>query len=193
MTRDGALWSERGLHDLLCAFNDSRFAQIIRHWLALRQRDDVPCRCAIDPCQFGQSLDMVWLLERHGDGRYRYRLAGQNIVRMHGGGIRRGTEVSQLFSQESIAMFQPRWEAVLDRGFLVRAEGSVTLADGARSSHLERLMLPLRGDDGSVSVVLGATHYQNALEADGVATGFPPTDVQCCPTATIPLGANLQL
>lgn len=191
MTRDGALWSERELHDLLCAFKDSRFAQIIGHWLALRQNDQVPLRSAIDPCQFRQSLDMVWLMERHGDGHYRYRLAGQNIVRMHGGGIRRGTGVSELFGKESLAMFQPRWEAVLDRGLLVRAEGSVTLGGGAKTSRLERLMLPLRTDDNSVSVVLGATHYQDAVEADGVATSFPPTDIECCPATAIPLGASL--
>ena len=187
MICDGATWSELRLHELIGAFTDPRFAPLIHHWLALRQDDDVPYRGAVDPSQFRSCLDMVWLMERHADGHYRYRLAGQSIVAMHGG-IRRGTDTAQLFSRESLAMFKPRWEAVLDRGQLVRAEGVVTLAGGAERSRVERLMLPLRSDDGTVSVVLGATHYHKAGETDGLATGFPPTDIQCCPSAAIPLG-----
>lgn len=188
MINDGAAWSELGLHDLLCAFSDSRFAPLVGHWLALRQDDGIPHRGAVDPSHFGCCLDIVWLLERHADGRYRYRLAGQTIAELHGG-IRRGTEVSGLFSRKSLEMFQPRWEAVLDRGQLVRAQGIVSLADGAKTSHVERLMLPLRSDDGTVSVVLGATHYEKARKNEGRATAFPPTNIQCCSSASIPLGA----
>ena len=188
MINDGAAWSELGLHDLLCAFTDSRFAQVIHHWLALRQEDQVPHRRVVDPSQFRNCLDIVWLLERHADGRYRYRLAGQTIVEVHGG-IQRGTDTSLVFSRDSLDMFQPRWEAVLDRWQLVRAEGVVNLAGGAKTSRVERLMLPLRSDDGTVSVVLGATHYEKARKNDGIATAFPPTNIQCCPSNSIPLGA----
>lgn len=188
MTRDGAVWSKRGLHDLLCGFTDPRFADVVQHWLALRQENEVPHRSAVDPMQFRRCLDMVWLLERHADGHYRYRLAGQSIAKMHGG-IQRGTDASTLFCRESLAMFQPRWEAVLDCAQLVRAEGIVTLSEGSETSRVERLMLPLRSDDGKVSVVLGATHYEKARKNDGIATAFPPTDMQCCPSASIPLGA----
>ena len=188
MINDGAAWSELGFHDLFCRFTDSRFTQVIRHWLALRQNDEVPLRAVVDPTQFQRSLDMIWLLERHADGCYRYRLAGQTITAVHGG-IRRGTDAALVFSKEALDMFQPRWEAVLDHGQMVRAEGIVSLADGAKKSRVERLMLPLRSDDGTVSVVLGATHYEKAREHDDIATAFPPTDIQCCPSSSIPLGA----
>ncbi len=148
----------------------------------------MPHRGSVDPSHFRSCLDAVWLLERHADGRYRYRLAGQAIAEVHGG-IRRGTDTSQLFSREALDMFLPRWEAVLDRGQLVRAEGIVQLAGGATTSRVERLMLPLRSDDGRVSVVLGATHYEKARGNDDIATAFPPTNIQCCPLNSIPLGA----
>ena len=190
MKDDRAAWSEIELHELLSAFKDSRFAQIIRHWLALRQDHGVPHRGAVDPTHFKDCLDMVWLLERHGDGHFRYRLAGQAITEVHGG-IRRGTDTSLLFPRASLEMFQPRWEAVLDRGQMVRAEGVVRLAGGTKSSRVERLMLPLRSDNGAVSIVLGATRYESANKNDGTATVFPPTDVQCCPAASVPIRACL--
>ena len=188
MKTDEAAWSELGLHELLCAFKDSRFAQIIHHWLAVRADDGVPRRAAVDPTHFKSCLDMVWLLERHDDGHYRYRLAGQSITEIHGG-IRRGTDTSLLFSRASLEMFQPRWKAVLDHGQLVRAEGIVTLADGTETSRVERLMLPLRSDNGAVSIVLGATHYEKACRNEGIVTDFPPTNMQCCPIDSLPIRA----
>ncbi len=191
MVGDGARWSQLELHEFCCAFKDPRFAHVIQHWLALQRNEGVPDRGAVDPVQFRDCLDMVWLLERHDDGHYRYRLAGQTIVEVHGG-IQRGTDTSRLFTRESLAMFQPRWEAVLDRGQLVRAEGVVTLAD-AKTSLVERLMLPLRSDDRKVSVVLGVTHYEKARVNKETAAAFPPTNIQCCPTVSIPSGTCTQL
>lgn len=188
MQCDGSLWRDVDLGDFLAGFADARFRKVIRHWLALRQQDAVPHRGAVDPLQFHDSLDMVWLMERHADGHYRYRLAGQSITEIHGG-IRRGSDTASLFNPLAIEMFQPRWEAVLDRGRLVRAEGVVRLSDGGAPARAERLMLPLRGDDGSVSVILGATNYDRSRGPGLTTTDFSPTDVQLCPVNGIPLGA----
>lgn len=187
MQGDDGLWNELNLHQFIAAFADPRFEQMVRHWLALRQKDAVPDRSSVDPTKFQDSLNMVWLTERHADGHYRYRLAGQSIAEMHGG-VGRGSDTASLFSPESLDMFRPRWEAVLDRNQLVRAEGVVLLADGQQSSRVERLMLPLRSDDGDVSVILGATSYERPRGGGLTATVFPPTDIQCCPLEGIPLG-----
>ena len=161
---------------------------MIRHWLALRQKEMIPSRCAVDPAKFQDSLDMVWLMERDEDGHYRYRLAGQAIAEMHGG-IRRGTDTASLFSPRALDMFQPRWEAVLDRNQLVRADGVVLLADGQQVSRVERLMLPLRSDNGAVSVILGATSYEKAGCGEQTVAAFPPTNIQYCCLEGIPPGA----
>ncbi|SME88042.1 PAS domain-containing protein [Tistlia consotensis] len=185
------IWAPRvelGLDRFLSGFADSRFKKIIRHWLALRQEDAVPHRGAVDPVQFKDSLDMVWLLERHEDGHYRYRLAGQAIADIHGG-IRRGTDTESLFTPQAIDMFRSRWEAVLDHGQLIRAEGVVMLSDGRQVSRVERLMLPLRSDNGKVSVILGATSYERPRLPRLTTTDFPPTDIQRCSLTDIPLGA----
>lgn len=182
------LWNELGLHRFISEFADLRFKQMLRYWLALRQEDAIPCRCAVDPVKFQDSLNMVWLMERHEDGHYRYRLAGQTIAEMHGG-IRRGTDTASLFSPRALNMFRPRWEAVLDRDQLVRAEGVVLLADGQQVSRVERLMMPLRSDDGGVSVILGATSYEKPQGSGLTATEFPPTNIQYCSLEGIPLDA----
>ena len=184
MRRDGAVWSELDLQRFLSGFADSRLARIAQYCLALRQQGAIPHRSAIDPSRFKDSLDMVWLLERHQDGHFRYRLAGQTITEIHGG-VRRGTNPAALFSPEAFDMFRLRWEAALDDK-LVRAEGIVRLSDGVETSKLERLMLPLRGDDGSVSVVLGATNYERPRGPGLTSTVFPPTDVQYCPLIELP-------
>jgi hypothetical protein len=188
MNDDRDLWRELEPHQFLSSFTDPRFEGLIRHWLALRQEDAIPRRGAVDPAKFHDCLDMVWLMERHDDGHYRYRLAGQAISDIHGG-IRRGSDTASLFSRRAIDMFRPRWEAVLDRGRLVRAEGVVRLSDGDQVSSVERLMLPLQGDDGSVSVILGATSYERPRGGPGLITAdFPPTNIQYCPLNDIPLG-----
>lgn len=180
MQGDGATWSELDLEKFLSGFADPRFEKLIRYWLALHQDGGIPRRGAIDPSKFKDSLDMVWLLERHPDGHFRYRLAGQAITDIHGG-IRRGTDPAELFSAQAVDMFRLRWEAALDHNRLVRAEGVVRLSDGEQVAKIERLMMPLRGDDGSVSVVLGMTNYERP-RAPGLTTAtFPPTDVQHCP------------
>ncbi len=188
MQGDDGLWRKLGLQEFISQFADPRFKKMIWHWLALREVDAVPLRGAVDPVKFQDSLAMVWLLERHEDGHYRYRLAGQTISEMHGG-IRRGSDTASLFSPQSLDMFRPRWEAVLDGDQLVRAEGVVALADGERFSRVERLMLPLRSDDGTVSVILGATSYEKSPGATLTATAFPPTNIQHCPLKDIPLGS----
>jgi hypothetical protein len=74
---------------------------------------------------------------------------------------------------------------------MVRAEGIVRLADGYKVSQVERLMLPLRGDDGEASVILGATIYDRPRTASHLTTrDFPPTNIQSCPLTDIPLGSN---
>lgn len=184
----GGVWSELALGQFLSRFADPRFKAMIGHWLALRQDDAIPRRGAVDPVQFKDSLDMVWLMERHADGHYRYRLAGETITAIHGG-IRRGSDTASLFSPPALDMFRPRWEAVLDGGQLVRAEGVVVLAGGDQVSRVERLMLPLRSDDGDVSVILGATSYEMPRAPGLTTTDFPPTNIQCCSLKGIPLGA----
>lgn len=185
----GGLGRKLGLDEFLSGFADSRFRQMIRHWLALRQQDAVPHRGAVDPTRFHDCLDMAWLMERHEDGHYRYRLAGQAIADIHGG-IRRGTDTASLFNPQALDMFRSRWEAVLDRGQLVRAEGIVLLAGGDQVSRVERLMLPLRSDNGEVSVILGATRYERPRGPGVTTTDFPLTDIQFCPLDDIPLGAS---
>lgn len=187
MFDDEDRWSELELHQFLAGFADPRFERMIRHWLALHQKSAVPRRGEIDPSKFHDSLDMVWLMERHEDGHYRYRLAGQAISDIHGG-IRRGTDPASLFSPLAVEMFRQRWEAVLDRGFLVRAEGIVQLAGGDNVSHVERLMLPLCSDNGEVSLILGATSYERPRGPGLTTTDFPPTRIQYCPPGVIPLG-----
>lgn len=190
MQGDGAVWSEVDLQQFLSGFTDARFEQVVRHWLALRQEDAIPHRGAVDPTRFRDLLTMAWLMERHADGHYRYRLAGQAIADIHGG-IRQGTDTTSLFGPQALEMFRARWEAVLDGGQMVRAEGIVHLADGYQTSQVERLMLPLRGDDGEVSVILGATSYARPRAASHLTTrDFPPTNIQHCPLTDIPLGSN---
>jgi len=189
MQIDGAQWNGLDLQQFLARFTDPRFENLIRHWLALRQHDAVPHRGALDPARFRDLLDKVWLLERHPDGHYRYRLTGQAITEIHGG-LRRGSNPAELFDPEAVAMFRLRWEAALDHGQLVRAEGLVRLSDGLETAKIERLMLPLRGDDGSVSIVLGATNYGRPRGSRLTTANFPPTDVQFCPTGDLPLGSN---
>jgi hypothetical protein len=185
---DDSGWRELEPEEMFSAFVDLRLRNLLRYWLALRQEGRAPCRRDLDPSRFKDCLDMVWLLERHEDGRFRYRLAGQTIAEIHGG-IRRGVDAATLFDPQALAMARRRWEGTLD-GQITRAEGCVRLAGSHRFTRLERVILPLRGDDGSVSTLLGATVYENRRWRDQTVAEFQMTQALACRLDRIAPGAS---
>jgi hypothetical protein len=65
-------------------FTDPRVEQVYRYWRGKAMGRAMPSRADIDPTEIPKLLSDVMLVERHDDGRYRYRLIGTENNRAHG-------------------------------------------------------------------------------------------------------------
>jgi len=65
-------------------FTDPRLEQAYLYWRAKAAGRTMPGRADIDPTEIPKLLPDVMLVERHPDGRYRYRLIGTENARAHG-------------------------------------------------------------------------------------------------------------
>jgi hypothetical protein len=65
-------------------FTDPRLEQVYRYWRGKAAGRAMPSRGDIDPIEIPKLLPDVMLVERHEDGRYRYRLIGTENTRAHG-------------------------------------------------------------------------------------------------------------
>jgi hypothetical protein len=65
-------------------FTDSRLDDAYRYWRGKAASRALPRRADIDPTEIPKLLPDVMLVERHDDGRYRYRLIGTENAAAHG-------------------------------------------------------------------------------------------------------------
>jgi len=70
--------------DSALPFTDPRLEQVYLYWRGKAAGRAMPSRADIDPIEIPKLLPDVMLVERHEDGRYRYRLIGTENTRAHG-------------------------------------------------------------------------------------------------------------
>src|SRR5258708_2376779 len=70
--------------DSALPFTDPRLEQVYLYWRGKAAGRAMPSRVDIDPIEIPRLLPDVMLVERHDDGRYRYRLIGTENTRAHG-------------------------------------------------------------------------------------------------------------
>jgi len=70
--------------DCSLPFTDPRLEQVYLYWRRKASGRAMPSRVDIDPIEIPKLLPDVMLVERHEDGRYRYRLIGTENTRAHG-------------------------------------------------------------------------------------------------------------
>ena len=183
MSDNAQNWQRADWAQVSTGFRDPRIGTVASHWASIRKGNHIPGRAALEPARMARSLEILWMIERLVTGEFRYRLAGDEISRTHGG-IRRGSDPKKIFNATALEMFQRRWEFVLNEPCVMRAEGVVRLGNG-RLVDVERLMLPLL-EDKEACIVLGATNYMRTTRHHGTLTEFPPTEVRYVPVAEIP-------
>jgi len=155
-----------------------RIRQVLSHWLECRDASGLPPIEAIDPAAFPSAAPNLWLIEmRDGDlrGRFHYRLAGQEILKAHGGELAGSTleEVTDLASHERVIGY---FSTCVDRPAIVHVIGRV-YAEGERPARGERLLLPFHGTDGRVTRLLGITIHSWEDQGAG-SRRVPPRQVR---------------
>ena len=134
--------------------NHPVLSEVSAYWEALRSDNKVPYRADIDPRGIQRALKHAFILERIAPGMARIRVAGQTLSDLMGMEMQ-GMPVSALISPDTREAFRRTLEDVFSgpatANLRFRAEGSF----GKPALDAQMLLLPLRGDDGTVTRVLG--------------------------------------
>ncbi|MCV6585050.1 MAG: PAS domain-containing protein [Marinibacterium sp.] len=138
----------------------SPLRQIEAYWTALRDEGDIPKRSQIDPRGLEQMLKYAFILERIAPGIARFRIAGHHLSDVMGMEVR-GMPFTALFGSRCRGQICDIVEHVFDRPAIQELQLSST--DGRIEARA--ILLPLRGEGGEVSRIIGA------LVCDGASAG----------------------
>lgn len=137
---------------------DSRLQLLLNHWLERRGSDTVPDRAAIDPAAIAATLPSIWLCEFLPDeGRFRMRLAGEEINRFYGRNISR-SYFEDITDERFLGTVVRRYRRVIEEPAIMHCGGHIYFTNDSRVVG-ERLGLPLRTEDGLISQIIGASVY----------------------------------
>lgn len=129
----------------------SNTERLIAYWQAMRGEAVLPPRTAIDPGAFADLLPQVFMLEREGPGRYRFRLSGGFVADLHGRELR-GEQALPLWNSRD----RSRVQAAIE---LCRANADpiviVTEVKGQDPFPMEVLVAPLAGLHGDADRFIG--------------------------------------
>ena len=125
--------------------------ELLDAWSRLPRRDHVPFRASFEPMSVPRILPVILLFERSDCG-WRFRLAGTEIDRRWGRPVT-GLEYTELVSAEGFRAARQEFEGIAQTPCGSFSVATVTFKSGRRST-LEILRLPMRANDGSVSLIL---------------------------------------
>ena len=138
--------------------NDHRLRLLLNHWLDRRGDEAVPLRSAIDPAALAPALPAIWICEYVPDvGRFRTRLAGEDINRFYGRNIAQ-TYFEDIAAEPFLSTIIRRYRRIIEEPAIMYLTGHIYLANESRVVG-ERLGLPLRTEDGRITQVIGASVY----------------------------------
>jgi hypothetical protein len=119
------------------------------HWEALRADRIAPRRSEIDPRRIENVLEHAFILECTADGEARFRIAGIALGDLMGMEVR-GMPATALVQPQDRARFSALLRDLCRNAEI--ADLTLATASGARA---EMLLLPMTGEDGRVSRILG--------------------------------------
>lgn len=168
----------------LCDFEhvgDARLRVMIHHWLDSRRNGcRLPSVDAIDPMAFHSALSNVWMCDVVDDdpqGRWRYRLVGDEVRLAHGRNIV-GQTLESITEPSAVARVTRYFAIATDWPAIVYVGGRI-YSEAEYPASGERIILPFADPaTGRVARLLGAT-YHSWLER-----GFPSGGVPLVQTRT---------
>ncbi|PSL19417.1 PAS domain-containing protein [Shimia abyssi] len=129
--------------------------EVQAYWDALRDNGKLPYRSDVDPRGIQRALKHSFILEQIAPGMAKFRVAGQTLSDLMGMEMR-GMPVSALISTETREAFRRSLKDVFEgpatASLRLRADGQF----GRPGLDAQMLLLPLRGDNGTVTRALGA-------------------------------------
>lgn len=125
------------------------------YWLDRRGSADMPMRSDLNPSDIVHLLPNIFLVDvLPGQSRYRYRLIGTNIA-MWSGDDATGRDMDDPRCGEGAQLFIAMHDEVVHTRTPLLTVGHSALFQGSQML-FDRILLPLAGEDGAVSMILGA-------------------------------------
>ncbi len=152
--------------------------RLIGYWFDKRGERPMPAVGDIDPIEIPWALGRIWLCDYLAEsGRFRYRLAGENINAFWGRSIA-GKHLDEIVPPDRLKSVTEKVRMVTELPAIVHDRVSLSLADEIAKNG-ERIILPLSDDGRTVNVLLGATHrdWFHDLEFDPFTTYSETTTV----------------
>ena len=131
---------------------------LLNYWCSIRVGSEIPNRREVDPTGIGRYLSKIYLYEFDAAlGDFVCRLAGEEVHEAWGARIR-GRSFREIVGDEHHVAALTRWRAVVETP-LVQFGIMEDEDRGQRTRVGERLIMPLRGDNGDVNLILGVGDY----------------------------------
>ena len=129
--------------------------QLEAYWHAKRGDQLVPSRKDINPRGIEDTLEYAFISEEIAPGMARFRIAGMHMTDLMGFDVR-GMPMSSFFKANARAVFKETLQAVFEGPQIVTLDVTSRGKYGAPTLDGRLMMLPLSGDDGTVTRMLGA-------------------------------------
>jgi hypothetical protein len=152
---------------------------LLGYWERLRAGREVPYRSEIDPRQFEDALEHMFILEHLGDGNIRIRLAGMSLCEMMGMELR-GMSLRALMRVEDRGALESALAQVLSGPAVGHLSIEAHTPSGATRA-AEMLLLPLRSDFGDISRILGCLRVKGLRDEDGTPLRFSIREASILP------------
>ena len=146
--------------DLADAIGDRRLAELCRYWDRCRRGREMPARRDLDPVDIPRLLSILILVDVKGDGDYRMRLIGTELVNFARRDIT-GLSFEDAFSPGPYLdyLYALYGELIRERR-PIYTEGIHVIGSPGRRRYTRRLILPLSADGRRIDMVIGAHVYE---------------------------------
>ena len=130
-------------------------SELLAAWTLLPKHECVPYRRSFDPMAVVRILPVITLLQRGDDGEWRFRLVGTEVDKRWGRPLT-GLKCTEIAAPEMAAIIHREFGEVVRQPCGSWSVRRIKFRSG-RSATIETLRLPLRAQDGSVSLILGSS------------------------------------
>lgn len=136
---------------------------LVQHWLALsRAAGGIPYLRDLDPLQFPASMRHAWIIDAESDGTLRFRLSGETLIEWYGFNLK-GKRYDEVFPAVTLPSVIAGSRRVMGDPAGVYQWMTARMPDWSEPAALERIGLPLRGADGRITHMLGATLFERRV------------------------------
>jgi len=144
---------------------DPRLLSLLHHWLDLRNGGPLPRRCTLDVIAMPSVLPIIWVCEYlPSEGTFRHRLGGEDANAIFGMSLR-GKRLEEVLHPDRVGATRTLLCQVMNEKLIMHRVGLFYQRHG-RMLFGERLMLPLKSDDGAGDLVVGATATKHLETTD---------------------------